>query len=366
MAKKMILAIVVLVAALAINVSSASATGSSEPQAVAAANGACGGGSSLKQMISGWKKHGVLDDVARSAGQTPGVDGSSSSIVKGGIVMVIVVRGGYVTNFTCRGGKFRNLRTKKYIPAGSRYYVPEKYAPAKCKKGKVKTGYEARCGNKQVGNLLVKRPCNKKPPKKTPKTPPPIVTPPPSSGGCTVIIGGDNNGVAGCGNIVTCTINGKQITDSTVCSSYNSCIAIQGYTWNSTQNVCVPPPPPPSCEETGTCPSSVAILSMTDLNDIPTGKSSGPYYVEVSASAAGGTLTVDPGIGSITDCNGGTRQGSITLPVPKGVTKFCFVIWAPDDPAKPSQMTVTATAVLGNSFVRKEDVLLITYPTRPE
>lgn len=133
-------------------------------------------------------------------------------------------------------------------------------------------------------------------------------------------------------------------------------------------------PPPPTCEETGTCPpppctqncTSVVILSITDLNDIPTGKSSGPYYVEVSASATGGTLTVDPGIGSITDCNGSPREGSMTLTVPKGVTKFCFVIWAPNDPAKPTEMTVTATAVLGSSFSQKEDVLGITYPTRPE
>lgn len=140
-------------------------------------------------------------------------------------------------------------------------------------------------------------------------------------------------------------------------------------------NCTTPPPPPPTCQEVGNCPPppctqnctpSMLILSMTDLNDIPTGKSSGPYYVEVSASDTGGTLTVDPGIGSITDCNGGPREGSMTLPVPKGVTKFCFVIWAPDDPAKPSEMTVTATAVLGNSSAHKEDVLGITYPIRPE
>ncbi len=138
---------------------------------------------------------------------------------------------------------------------------------------------------------------------------------------------------------------------------------------------CAPITPPPTCEQTGTCPpppctenctTSVLILSMTDLNDIPTGKSSGPYYVEVSASAAGGTLTVDPGIGSITDCNGSPREGSMTLPVPKGVTKFCFVIWAPNDPAKPTEMKVTATAVLGNSSAYKEDKLGITYPVRPE
>ncbi len=125
-----------------------------------------------------------------------------------------------------------------------------------------------------------------------------------------------------------------------------------------------PPPPPPPCEVTYTCPSSVLILSMTDLNDIPTARSSGPYYVEVSASDAGGTLTVDPGIGSITDCNGGPREGSMTLSVPKGGTKFCFVIWAPDDPAKPTKMTVTATAVLGKSSAFQVDELDIKYPTR--
>ncbi|MBI3494855.1 hypothetical protein HY004_02640 [Candidatus Saccharibacteria bacterium] len=277
MARKVIPVIMALVAVLAINVSSASAAGSSEPQAVAAANGACGGGSSLKQMISGWKKHGVLDDVARSAGQTPGVDGSSSSIVKGGIVMVTVVKGGWVNNYTCRGGKFAPLKDgngrplRKYIPAGSRYYVPEKLAPAPCTKKRVKIGYEARCGNKQVGNLLVKRPCKKTPPKK-PK--PPTVIPPPSGSGCTVIVNGDNNGVAGCGNVVVCSILGKDITDSTVCSNYASCIAVQGNTWNSTQNVCSssPPPPPPKC------PDGRPIPPSGDCDRGPTG--------EIDASAA--------------------------------------------------------------------------------
>lgn len=208
---------------------------------------------------------------------------------------------------------------------------------------------------------------SKKTTKKHKKTPKKVVVPtiPPPGPGCVVIVNGDNNGNAGCGNVQICTANGDYSGNPTVCSAYANCIAVQGNTWNSTQNVCSSaPPPPPPC--TQNCTSSVLILSMTDLNDIPTGKSSGPYYVEVSASDVGGTLTVDPGIGSITDCNGGSREGSMTLPVPKGVTKFCFVIWAPDDPAKPSQMTVTATAVLGNSSAHKEDVLGITYPIRPE
>ncbi len=133
--------------------------------------------------------------------------------------------------------------------------------------------------------------------------------------------------------------------------------------------------PPPQCPPgtIGTWPNcvpppsnkSIIILSMTDLNDIPTGRSSGPYYVETSASDAGGSLTVDPGIGSLTNCSGGSRQGSMTVAVPQGVTRFCFVIWAPDDPARPTSMTVTATAVLGSLVDRKVDNLLVTYPVRP-
>ena len=133
--------------------------------------------------------------------------------------------------------------------------------------------------------------------------------------------------------------------------------------------------PPPTCPTgtTGTCPNcqtppttkSIKIVSMTDLNDIPTGKTSTNYFVEVSASDEGGSLTIDPGIGSISDCNGGMKQGSMTLPVPKGIKKFCFTIWAPNDPAKPTMMSVTATAVLGGLVDPKVDHLLITYPTRP-
>lgn len=82
------------------------------------------------------------------------------------------------------------------------------------------------------------------------KKPPPVKTSPP---GCSISVGGDNNGVIGCNVIVVCTIMGKQITDSTVCSSYQNCVAIQGNTWNSTQNVCTTPPPP-TCEQAGNCP----------------------------------------------------------------------------------------------------------------
>lgn len=184
------------------------------PSSAMAANGACGGGNTLSQVIKGWQKHRVLDDVARSTGQTPGLDGSSRSIVKGGIVKTIVVRGGWVTNYTCTGGKFKKVPSKKYIPAGSIYWVPEKLAPAPCKKKRTKRGYEARCGNKQVGSLLVKRPCKKKPSK--PK--------PPKSGGPKVV----------------CSNTGQVVNSVDQCvvqtnSAEQNCKAIVGGTWNGTQ-----------------------------------------------------------------------------------------------------------------------------------
>lgn len=142
------------------------------PSSALAAGGACGGGNTLSQAIKGWQKHGVLDDVARLTGQTPGVDGSAKAIVKAGIVKVRVAKGGWVKNSTCTGGRFKGLGAKKYIPAGAIYFVPEKDAPAKCKRKRTKVGWQGNCGNKQNGNLLVVRPCKKKPPKK-PKPPKP-------------------------------------------------------------------------------------------------------------------------------------------------------------------------------------------------
>lgn len=136
-------------------------------------HGACGGGDTVGEMMAGWSEHGVLDDVARSSGQTPGLDGSSSAIVRKGVVKVIVVRGGWVKNFTCKNGTFEGpLSKQKYIPAGSVYFVPERLAPPPCKRKRAYLGWQGNCGNKQLGNLLVARPCAvKHRPKPHPKKP---------------------------------------------------------------------------------------------------------------------------------------------------------------------------------------------------
>lgn len=179
--KRMIVLMATLMGVLGLNLS-----GVLVPDATAAPNkaattvtryfGACGGGTSLADMMAGWQRHGVIDDVARSAGQTPGLDGSASNIVRGGIVEVVVVRGAYVRNFTCKGGVFDKVSKLKWIPAGSRYFVPERLAPKPCEQKRSYLGWEARCGNKQLGGLLVRRACAFVAPKPLPK---PRVTPKP-------------------------------------------------------------------------------------------------------------------------------------------------------------------------------------------
>lgn len=142
-----------------------------------------------------------------------------------------------------------------------------------------------------------------------------------------------------------------------------------------------PPPeeghkPPPSCKETHTCtceeehtcptPKSITITSMTTLNMIPEGKTSGPFYVYVNASEAGGSQTVDPGIGSVSGCESSTPESSVTFEkLPAGNSRECIILYAPSDSDKPSTMTATFTAILGSAKDVKTQTFQIQYPTRP-
>ncbi len=232
--RPLVVVIVALVAALAI------------PTAASAA-GACGGGMTFNQMYNGWKKKGVLDDVYRSAGIKPGVDAAkgkaSKALLKKAFTRKRVVRGtSRARNSDCRGGRFDRLKKRARQSSGTYVWVLKDDI---LKGGVVKNWWAADCGNKRGGWIKVHMP-GKKPPKKTPKTPPPTVIPPPSSGGCTIIIGGDNNGNVGCNSVFVCTANGQYNNNQGLCSAYANCIAVQGNTWNSTQNVCTSPPPPPS------------------------------------------------------------------------------------------------------------------------
>lgn len=136
------------------------------------------------------------------------------------------------------------------------------------------------------------------------------------------------------------------------------------------------PKPPPSCKEThtcgceeeGTCPpkQSITITSLTTLNLIAEGKTSGPFYVGLHASEAGGSLTVDPGIGSVSGCESSTKQPSVTFEnLPAGNSEACIILYAPSDSDKPRSMTATFTAVLGSAVDIKTQEFEIEYPTRP-
>ena len=208
---------------------------------------------------------------------------------------------------------------------------------------------------------------------------PPVPTPPTPPGNCSVVIIGNNNNVSNCNVSITITCSGVSIVFSGPDSdSVNK--AIQQYTSTNNCNTPPPPPPPPpppTCPPgtTGTPPNcvtpptapSVTITSTTTLNDIPEGKDSGPFYITVNASAAG-TLTVDPGIGGVSDCNSNTPQGSITLPFGAGNSTLCVKLYAPLD-ANANSMTITETAIVTTSGGTAKDVKSqtcgISHPVRP-
>ncbi len=111
---------------------------------------------------------------------------------------------------------------------------------------------------------------------------------------------------------------------------------------------------------------SIVITSRPSENMIPAGVNSGELHLTVEASTKGGTVTIDPGIGSVSKC-GGSPQGSVTFSsLGSGASTLCFVLFAPEDGDKPSSMTVTYTATLaGAAPCVKEDTLEIQYQPRP-
>lgn len=416
--------------------------------------GACGGGTTIKDAVAGWKAHGVDDDVVRLAGATSGLDGSSLTLLQDRMSVVTSAKGQYVDNYTCEGGVFKYVG-RKYIGKGEKFFAPTRLVD-QLEKSHPRGGAAVlrwslawSCGNK-TGNLVITLP---KPPKPKPgkvrinllkrlsggtyageftfkvklgskarliklragikkylgtvkrgtrvtitevsvpagwevdgsktqvktasgksltitfvnrKKPTPTPNPTPTPGpqpapGCTVTIYGDNNGNV-CGGTQVCTINGSSVSDSSVCSLYAKCVAIQGNTWNSTQNVCVEKPgdnPPP------TTTKSILITSVIDLNDVPAGKDSGPMPFTVHASDAGGQVKVDPGIGKISSCDSNTSQATITFNnLQAGDNDLCVKFYAPTD-AAAQQATITYTATLGNASDVRRVTFAITHPTRP-
>ena len=257
MARKVTIAIMALVAVLAFNTGVASAS----------PNGQCGGeAKTVNQFYKNLKKEGVVSESAkvfRKAGYTAR-DGSVKNWMTNNVFRLPLAKAATISNNGCRSGNLFGAGSKR-LRKGVQVFVtlPVKYSKedvsSRPKRGYVKLQVRANfvgqssCSNpgskKVIVNIWVKK-------TKVSLPPPVVTTPHPPGPGCVVIVNGDNNGNAGCGNWQVCTANGNYSGDPTVCAAYMSCIAIQGNTWNSTQNVCVtpPPPPPPTCEQTHTCP----------------------------------------------------------------------------------------------------------------
>ncbi len=133
-----------------------------------AASGACGGGYSFNKIYSGWKKKGVLDDVYKQAGITPGVDAgkgkSSKELLRQSLTLRTVIRGdASVTNTTCDPAYFRKLGIRARQSRGTKVWVLKDDIS---KNGKVKRWWAADCGNMRYGNIKVKMPKPPKAPKK--------------------------------------------------------------------------------------------------------------------------------------------------------------------------------------------------------
>jgi hypothetical protein len=112
------------------------------------------------------------------------------------------------------------------------------------------------------------------------------------------------------------------------------------------------PTPTPTPSPTPTPPPhpSIKISSHIDLNQISAGKTSGPLSFTVTASDAGGSVTVDPGNGGVSDCNGGPVRSDITFDhLAAGNNPECIIVTAPDDADKPATGSVAYSATLTTS-----------------
>jgi hypothetical protein len=118
-------------------------------------------------------------------------------------------------------------------------------------------------------------------------------------------------------------------------------------------------PPPPT--------QTITINSLPEENDIPVGDNSGDICLNVNASDPGGSITIDPGIGSVSSTGSSTPQSSYTVsPLTAGNNSVCFVLYAPDDPtSSPTSMTVNYDATLGSVSDSVPETFGITYPSRP-
>jgi hypothetical protein len=209
-----------------------------------------------------------------------------------------------------------------------------------------------------------------------------------SAGGCT-------QNTTTITNVYNCSNGNNENTGSTInnggncnnggtetCVGQNNCTTKEETCVNNSCNV-TPPPAEEVCTDHSATnyngplpckypppvePPSILITSTTVLNMIPAEKNSGPFKIKVNASKAGGSLAIDPGIGTVSSCSSSTGQETLTISnLPSGESEQCVIIYAPENDADhPTSMTVSETAILGSAHDHKEQTFKITYPVRPE
>lgn len=398
--KRMLIAMAALLGVLGLNAGIASAA--TQHAAAPAATqhslfGQCGGPSLTKSgLLTNLDKMGATGSASKFFGIQP-LNETLANRVHTTFAVATLARDATIQNEGCSGGALFGAGPK-HLPAGTKVWIDMTSLKAKFPngfslnpKGKgwkrmavaVQFRAQTTCTNPGKATVVVfvwvKVNVTVTPAPKVPVSKPqpvcidihgaPLFAIPP---GTTI-----QNGV--CVNVTVTTVacNGNQQSVSNSQGVVIACIDIVNVNNNTNNNnvvVNVPPPapcnctsPPPVTPPVVTPAPSVTITSMTTLNDIPTGKTSGPFNITVNASAPG-TITIDPGVGGISGCNGSTPTGSFQTSLTAGNNSICVILYAPSDSGVTS-MTITATAIVSTAGGTAKDVknqtFTISYPVRP-
>jgi hypothetical protein len=381
----------------------------------ALAYGQCGGyATTANGLLAHWHSLGVTSQYAHMferAGMYQSRDGSFKRWVRENVIYVSTSKVSTTQNYGCNPGVVFGAGSKT-LPAHHGVFVIKPYRngrwSTKRHKGWTKHVIKARivadgsCSNGHIGTVYITiytAPKPKPHPRPKPKPPakpvctnhaannyggklPCVYTPqqvPPGS--CNVVVIGNNNDVSACNVTIVIVCSGvnvvvggpnstsvneavKQYESSHNCNESQTC----------TNDSCSTQPPcntcqPPPCTTCHPVPPSVTVTSYTKLNMVNVGKDSGPAPFMVNASDPG-SVTVDPGMGGISDCSGGPEQTTpLTFNLVAGDNDECVIYYAPDDADQPQSDTITYTAIVttdgGTAKDVKQDVFAIKYPVRP-
>lgn len=197
------------------------------------------------------------------------------------------------------------------------------------------------------------------------------VPPPAKPGACVININGNNN-VASCGDIeIKCMINGSNVYDSQLCSSWEYCTTKIKGSWDSSVNQCVtqtPPPTtppttppcppgttgmPPNCET----PSPAPVVIVPEINDVEVSQTR-PFTIEYELPAGhSGTLRIAPKYGQIM----GYTSGVATVKV-SGSGAVTVTYKAPGEVPAATGGKDTIAVSLRDDTTGKEPTIVVTEP----